>query len=56
MGSQEHGEEVTDAAFDRVAETHREFVQSYVGRYTLIEKGKLALHSLFILLVHTPLN
>ncbi|XP_040866962.1 subtilisin-like protease SBT5.4 [Glycine max] len=31
MGSQEHGEEVTDAAFDRVAETHREFVQSYVG-------------------------
>jgi hypothetical protein len=33
LGSHEHGEGVTQADFDRVTETHHEFLQSYVGRY-----------------------
>ena len=38
MGSHEHGEGVTDADFDLVTQIHREFVQSYVGRYTNTER------------------
>ncbi|KAK7363882.1 hypothetical protein VNO77_06042 [Canavalia gladiata] len=40
LGSHNHGEEATDADFDRVRETHHKFVQSYVGSY---EKAKEAI-------------
>ncbi|XP_058772779.1 subtilisin-like protease SBT5.4 [Vicia villosa] len=37
LGSHDHGEGVTEADFDRVTDTHHEFLQSYVGSY---EKAK----------------
>nr|AIC80771.1 subtilase [Cicer arietinum] len=40
LGSHDHGEGVTEADFDRVTETHHEFLQSYLGSY---EKAKDAM-------------
>ncbi|XP_027368638.1 subtilisin-like protease SBT5.4 [Abrus precatorius] len=40
LGSHEHGEGVTDADFDRVRDTHHEFLESYVGSS---EKAKEAM-------------
>ncbi|KAI5439184.1 subtilisin-like protease SBT5.4 [Lathyrus oleraceus] len=37
LGSHDHGEGATEADFDRVTDTHHEFLQSYVGSY---EKAK----------------
>lgn len=35
LGSHDHGEGVNNADFERVTDTHHEFLQSYLGRYTL---------------------
>lgn len=61
MGSHEHGEGATDADFDRVTQTHLEFFQSYVGRYTLVEctrqkESCIAFPVCFIGSNQTPLN